>query len=184
MKDVVLPGEELASTVEFLAGEGVFEEGGKLYAQFLGTKEIDYQKRVISVHPINPPGNLRIGDIVVCQVRDLFQYMAVAEVGKVIGSNRSIASPKMASIHISKISQDYLSDIKDAFSVNDVVKAEVIQVEPSLQLSTARKDLGVVKARCTQCNRFLSYRPPNLVCDSCGITERRKVSSDYGNLRV
>jgi len=61
-KRLVLPGEELGTTEEFLPGKGTYEEGGKIYSAVAGVLDIDTKEMAILVRPANPPVKLKVGD--------------------------------------------------------------------------------------------------------------------------
>ena len=51
----VLPGEELAVAEEYEAGEGTYEENGRVFAAQPGVLVLDGEHRVARVRPFNPP---------------------------------------------------------------------------------------------------------------------------------
>jgi exosome complex component CSL4 len=107
--------------------------------------------------------------------------MALVNVVKLKGEKRSISiGDSMGSLHVSKVKQDFLKDITTAFKICDIIRAKVIQVKPSLQLSTQEKDLGVINANCIQCQIPLSQKSKELICPKCETKSRRKIASDYG----
>jgi len=61
-----------------------------------------------------------------------------------------------------------LEDIHDAFYIGDIVRARVIQSEPSVQLETADRELGVIFADCPLCNVPLEYQKTSGRCPKCG----------------
>src|SRR2546428_10898055 len=70
------------------------------------------------------------------------------------------------------------------YRLGDIIRAKVIQVKPSLQLTTAETTLGVVKALCSVCRGPLELRGRELYCPRDERTERRKVAADYADLRL
>src|SRR5207244_12103745 len=65
-----------------------------------------------------------------------------------------------------------------------VIRAKVVQVKPSVQLTTAESDLGVVKAVCSVCRGPLELRDRDLYCPRDERTEQRKLAADYADLRL
>jgi exosome complex component CSL4 len=49
-----------------------------------------------------------------------------------------------------------------------------------MRLSTAEKELGVMKAQCFNCRTVMVKDNDKLKCPECGRVEKRKMSSDYG----
>lgn len=177
---IVIPGEEIATTEEFLAGEGTYESKGKIYSSFLGTVKLDTSEKVASVEPVNPLVLLNCGDIVIARVTDVRSNMVLADVVRVEGRERNITGETMGAIHISKISRGYTEDVRREYRIGDIIRAQVEQVKPSLQLFTGREDLGVLLALCTRCRMPLEKKDKNLFCKNCQRTEMRRASPEYG----
>ncbi len=178
---IVLPGEEVAVAEEYEAGEGTYEEHGRVLATWPGRLELDAVHRIARVVPFNPPAQLHVGDVVYGTVDEIRSSMAEARVLRIHGRDRQVAGELLASLHVSKISNAYVEDIRDAIRLGDILRARVIQTEPSLQVTTAETNLGVVLALCTNC-RSPTERKGDLVrCPRCDRTDRRKLAADYGN---
>src|SRR3972149_10250587 len=109
---------------------------------------------------------------------------ATAPVGAVHGRARQLSGEAEGTIHISNVSEAYTEDIRDMFRLGDIIRAKVIQVKPPLQLTTAEPILGVVRAMCSQCRGPLEVRERDLFCLRCERAERRKITQDYGDLRL
>lgn len=179
MQKIVIPGEEIATTEEFLSGKNTFEDDGKIIASSMGILEIDSEEMIANVKPMNEPVLLNIGDEVICVVLDVRGSMVTLDVTRVIGNDRQISQDTFASLHISEISRGYVSEASREYRIMDVVKAEVIQATPSLQLSTAKPHLGVLRSLCMKCRNILIKRDNSLFCESCERKEYRKLSKDY-----
>lgn len=179
-KKIVVPGEEIGTTEEFLSGEGTFELKGKIFSSYLGKLNLDSEEMKASVDPINPLVRLKVGDTVLAVVTDVKSNMVIAEVVRVEGKPREVTGETLASIHVSKISESYTSDVWKEFRLGDIIRANVVQVKPSLQLSTNRPKLGVVLALCTKCRMPLTRKDRTLTCNNCQRTELRKTAPDYG----
>ncbi len=180
-KKLVIPGELVAVSEEYMAGDGTYDHDGKIYSAFLGELILDAQHKVARVKALNPLVELKIGDIVHGVVRDMKETMAMVTVEVSEGKDRMISGDTDGSLHISKISSGYTADIRDELRKGDIVRAEVIQIKPSLQLATDRKDLGVVRALCTRCRLPLINRDGRLFCTNCEREESRKIAIDYSN---
>jgi exosome complex component CSL4 len=183
-KKIVIPGEEIATSEEFLAGEGTFEQKGTIFSSLLGTLSLDPKEMIATVVPINPLVELNVGDIVLAHVQDLRSSMAILEVVRVEGKSRNVAGETLASIHVSKISSGYTSDVRNEFRIGDIIRAEVLQSKPSVQLSTEKPNLGVLLALCTKCRMPLDKKDKNLYCKNCRRNEVRRTSPDYGEYRI
>lgn len=181
---MVLPGDQIAVAEEFEPGEGTYEHNGLVFAATPGVLQLDAHNRVARVRPFNPPAELHVGDIVYGVVDDIRGMMATATVDAIHGRARQISGENGGTIHISNVSEEYTEDIRDMYHLGDVIRAKVIQVKPSLQLTTAEPDLGVVKALCGQCRGVLELRGRDLYCPRCERTERRKIARDYNDLKL
>lgn len=185
-RGVIIPGEEIGTTEEYIAGSGTFERDGKIVASVLGYLKIDEKERKVEVEPINPPSIIRKHSIVYCVVEDLKQVVAIVNVISVDSKIRQIAGTTQGAIHISKISQKYVEDISTMLRIGDILRAGVLQSEPMIQLYINEPHLGVIKAYCIRCRRPL-IRKPNLrentlYCENCDRFETRKIADDYGNV--
>jgi exosome complex component CSL4 len=176
---IVLPGEKIAVVEEFMPGEGTYESNGEVFASIVGKVTRDARHKRVSIKALNPLAIVRIGDVVYGTITDTRGSIVGVKVIKVGGSDRSIAGDVMASLHISKVSKDYTSDVRDALRIGDIIKAEVVQVSPSLQLITFKPNLGVVRAQCAKCRTLLEKRGRGLHCPKCDNAETRKVSREY-----
>lgn len=181
---LVLPGDQIAVAEEFEPGEGTYERNGLVFAATPGVLRLDEQSRVARVQPFNPPAELQAGDIVYAVVDDIRGMMATATVSAIHGRARQISGETDGTIHISNVSEAYTEDIRDMYHLGDIIRAKVIQTKPSVQLTTAEPDLGVVRALCGVCRGPLEARGRDLFCPRCERTERRKVARDYESLKL
>lgn len=183
-RKMVLPGDEIAVSEEFEPGEGTYERNGLVFAATPGVLELDPANRVARVRPFNPPAELHVGDIVYGVVDDIRPMMSTATVLAIHGRTRQISGESEGTIHISNVSEEYTEDIRDMYHLGDIIRAKVIQAKPSLQLTTAERNLGVVKAHCSVCRGPLEIRGRDLYCPRDEHTERRKLASDYEDLKL
>lgn len=183
-KKIVLPGEVLATSEEFLAGEGTFEQDGNILASYLGKLNLDSKEMVAKVEPINPLVKLRVGDVVLARVQDVKSSMVLVNVIRLEGKSRKVAGETFGSIHISKISEGYTQDVWKEFRIGDIIRAKVVQDKPALQLSTNQPDLGTLLGLCTKCRMPLVKKDKSLFCENCKRNEIRNMAPDYGNYRI
>ncbi|HEX9340313.1 MAG TPA: exosome complex RNA-binding protein Csl4 [Thermoplasmata archaeon] len=181
---MVLPGDEIAVAEEFEPGDGTYERNGLVFAATPGVLELDPASHVARVRAFNPPAELRVGDIVYGVVDDIRGMMATATITAIHGRTRQISGESEGTVHISNVSEEYTEDIRDMYRLGDIIRAKVIQVKPSLQLTTAEPSLGVVKALCSVCRGPLEVRGRDLYCPRDERTERRKLAADYADLKL
>jgi exosome complex component CSL4 len=183
----VLPGDMIGTSEEFIPGSNTFEHGGNIYSTATGFVNIDQTTHNISVVPkTSTPPEIEKGDVIIGRISDLKSSMALVEIAKIEGKGeREIVNLQQAAIHVSNVKDRYVKNIMYEFSPFDIVKAKVIDLK-SMRLTTAGKDLGVIKAYCGRCHVDLIKQSNNgnkdnkLKCPVCGNTESRNLSSQYG----
>lgn len=177
----VLPGDVVGSAEEFVPGECTYVRGGVIYASTAGLVDIDPETKSASVIPkTNAPPKLCHGDIVVGEVVDLKDSLVVVSLAFKKGYENRPLSDEEATIHISNVRNSYVKDLRQMFSLRDILKAKIID-ERQRRLSTGDEELGVVKAYCNRCMTGLVRKDGRLVCPSCANTETRKLSTSYGS---
>ena len=181
-KKKVLPGEEVAVVEESIAADGTYEDNGKVYAAVFGELELDHEEKTAIVKAEHPPVRLKPGDTIFGEITDVKTSMAICEVISVEGEERSITGDTNGTIHISKVSSGYTSEVGKEFRPSDIVRAKVIQVKPSIQLTTVNPHLGVIKALCRRCRAPLKRKGNSLYCETCERTEYRKCADDYSDV--
>lgn len=184
-KNIVLPGDKLSTSEELLSGEGTFEEDGIIRAARMGEYIVDSNNRKATVKPMTSiPVMLKKGDTVLAEVGSVRSSMIIAEVIHVIGKQRAISGDTNGTLHISEISTGYVKDPSDVYSMGDIFRAKVIQVTPSVQLSTKGNNLGVIRALCAECRNPLDSKGNILECPLCSHKEKRKMAHDYGKYDI
>lgn len=183
---LVFPGDELAVAEEFVPGPGTYEEGGIVYAAWVGVPKLDPADFTASVAPVtHTPITLKEGDEVVGRVHDTRSSMAIVYVqARCDDPYREIAGDTNGTLHISKVSEDYVSSMDDAFKRGDLIRAKVVSTDPSLQLTTKEAHLGIVKSRCPRCATDMEVRAGGLVCPACEWKDLGKLSNLYGTGKV
>ncbi len=178
---IVLPGDLIGTSEEFTPKNGTFVDKGNIYAATTGIVKINTKERSISVTPItNVPPHLQVGDIVIGQVTDIKESVALVEIASIKGrGEREIVNAEQAAIHVSNIKDAYVKELYSEFSPFDIVKARVIDLR-NMRLTTVNKELGVMKAYCSNCRTALKKDNNKLRCPKCNRVETRKLSSDYG----
>lgn len=178
----VVPGDVLGYSEEFLPGEGAYEEDGNICAATTGRVSIDMKERKLTVTPeTDVPAVPKDGDIVVCKIIDIRPQVAVVEIVKIKGNDREIAGSFRGGVHISQARNAYVSDLSREFSAGDVILAKILNTQRRpMQLSTADKELGVIKAYCSICNLPLSKEGNILKCKECRRSSQRKLSTEFG----
>ncbi len=177
----VLPGNLIGTCEEFTPKSGTYVDKGNIYSSASGIVKINAKERSISVIPVtNTPPHLQVGDIVIGQVTDVKDSVALVEIAGIKGrGEREIVNAEQAAIHVSNVKDAYVKELYYEFAPFDIVKAKVIDMR-NMRLTTVDKELGVMKAYCGNCRAVLKKDNGKLKCPKCERTETRKLSSDYG----
>jgi len=167
-------GDYIGTIEEFIPGNGTYVENGKIYASMIGKPEIDDQKKIT----IGKTSKIKVGQIVFCEVVDIYKNMFVVTINKIKGCKNEI--PYRAAIFVSNISDRYVERLEDAFCIGDIVEAEIIKIENNLIDLSTRGRYGVVKAFCDKCRHSLIKKRDKLFCENCEKEKTRKVAYNYG----
>ncbi len=176
----VIPGDRIGLVEEYVAGNGVYEQSGEILAAVAG--RVVVREKTVSVEPVKKLPCIERDDVILGRVVDLRNSMALVELVRKKGFERSLMHTGVAALHVSNVQKDYLKDIGDAIGYMDIVKARVIDAK-NLKLSTKEVEMGVLKAICSSCRHELVRDGKVLKCPNCGNVERRKISPDYGKGR-
>ena len=180
--DFVMPGDFLSVSEQFLPGDGAYEDDGSVRSGVPGNVEIDANQKEISViSKSGGPNLLKVGDIVYGEIKDLRGQRALVTVYSKKGTDRQLALPYMAAIHISQVTLAYIDRLSDAFRIGDLIEAKVVKIMgDNLDLNTEDPGCGVVKAMCTKCRAFMKVdNSEELYCPNCDRKEKRKISENY-----
>lgn len=173
---LALPGDYLGTAEEFLPGRGTYEDRGRIYASLLGSPSLDPRDRTVHVAPRNGIPEIQEGELVYARVDELKTAMAVCTIIGTSTSARTVPGAPEGTVHISKAKDGYTEALSEVFAVGDVLLARVLQAHPSVKLSTAAPNLGVISARCQVCHALLQRSGKGLVCPRCGHEESRKLA--------
>lgn len=183
LKELVVPGEFLATEEEFVPGFNTFgSEEGDVFSTSIGFSEFDNQAHRVNVNSVSGLRRLKVGDIVygvVSLVKDSVVNVDLFDVVSPKGV-RIVLDRKSAQIYVRNVSKDFIKSIRDCFKIGDIVKAKVFSVSPfGVDLRTNESDLGVVKAFSAETRLPLYLNGSKLVCLSSKTFESRKISSEY-----
>lgn len=183
---LVVPGDRVGTSEEWLSGEGTFEDDGDIYASQFGLLKFDEDSLEAKVKAVNPIVKVEKGDVIYGSVFMRKDSMAVIMIDKVENESREVKEDVEGTLHISEVSDDYTEKLKDEFLVGDIVRAKVIQVEPTIKLSTTGKTFGVVRGYCPECRKPMKFKRKKnkLYCENCEIQSDRNISNVYGNIKL
>ena len=132
-----------------LITKGVYEDNGELIAGVCGVVKEDTENMIISIEPsVSVPVEFKEGDKIFGKIQSVRDSMVSVEVLKVKGIKRSIGNYTVGTLHIAKMSKEFVSNIRELYQVNDLIQATVIKAKPAIELTTSHDDDGVVYAKC------------------------------------
>ena len=176
-------GDVLATSEEMLPGPGTYDDGAHIRAARLGVFAVDSEEFAAVVEPATKtPVVLKKGDIVIGEVNVVTEGLVGVIAQFRVGDERQgISSDTNGTLHISKIADRYIAVLDEVFKKGDIVRAKVLQGEPSLQLTTVGEEFGVLKALCARCRHDLVRQGDLLECVECRHREVRYIAGDYGS---
>ena len=185
MNKLVIPGDKLASTIEYLPGNGVYEEDGDIFASISGNLNENTDEMIISVEPcIGTPTELSLGQVIIGKVKKITEAVAVMEIVMVRDEKRFFdANGRDGSVHVSNVSDEFVKDMRDKMSLGDVVQAKILGMEGRIDLGTDGPEYGIVFSRCKKSNLPLKKEGNMLKCEQSERTYRGKISNEYGSIQ-
>ncbi len=177
--ELVLPGDLLGTAEEFVPGHGTYEDGGRIYAALMGRRTIDPRDKAVRVEAVHPIPSIAEGDLVYGRVDEVKSAMAIVTILALASGKRAIPGAPEGTIHISKAKEGYTETLGEEFAAGDIVLARVLQSQPTVKLTTAPSNLGVVSARCQACHGLLTLGGKEITCPRCGNREHRKSAKGY-----
>ena len=180
MAQIVLPGDQLGFSEEFVAGSGAFEKDGVLYAAVPGEKSEDATARTVGVAARKTIRSLKQGDVVYGVIEDLMETIAIVRFEAVAqGSLQPVSGTESAYLRVSEILPAYVESIRDYIRTGDIIRARVLEVKNlGTYLTLKGREFGVVKAFCSRCRSELQASSRFFVCAKCGNRESRKTPEE------
>lgn len=180
---MVFIGDYIGTIEEFIPGDGTYIEDGKIYAAVMGDLKRNNERKIVFNTKLP---RLRVGSIVLAQITDVHDNSATAKIIKFLGYKQNISV--FSGIFVSQISDEYVDKVSNFLGVGDIVKAKIVRNEKNLIDLSIKGNLGVVKAFCKVCRHELVLNKERigskfLICPNCKRIEKRKIASDYGNVK-
>lgn len=135
-KSIVIPGEELASGMDFLPSYGTYRDKDKIVASRLGLVSID--GKIIRIIPLTGRYNPKRGDVIIGKVMD------VSYSGWRIDTNSSYP----AMLGIKDATSEFVSrgaDLSQFFDLDDYIVAKIINVTSQKLIDLTLKGPGLRK---------------------------------------
>ena len=181
-EEVVVPGDQLAVSEEYIPGPGTYELDYRVRAALVGRVSRDNLNKVIMVRPFKDPPLPQPGSIAVAVVTEIREDYARA---RIIAINNAIVPYHFTGIlHMTQVAER-ASEVKhmhDYVRIGDLVRVKILNQSPPYLLTMREQKLGVILASCNRCGATLKLVGGKLVCPRCGHSERRKLGQGYGYL--
>ena len=125
---IVLPRTYICVEEEYMAGQGVYSEDGKIYSAIVGKLIIDTINRKVSVIPFKKNKIPKQGDIIIGQVVSMKDELAFIRI-EGYDLHRPLKHPFTGILHISQITNERrLNTLYEAIRVGDVIKLSLIHI--------------------------------------------------------
>ncbi len=182
-------GDILAGEEEFLSGPGTHVDNeGNICASVIGEVNKNITTKEISVKGKLQLGEL--GDFVIAQVTDVRDKVVMLDISKIESPDGKIKvnNPHAGIILIANISLSFIESIRQAIKMGDVVRAKIVNIEPStFLLSLKEPNCGVLMGFCSNCRGRLIAKEPDMrskdltkmECLDCKERETRRITKDY-----
>jgi len=183
-KRIVVPGEEIATSEEYLPGKNVFQDydDGLVKSKKIGEVKYDNKTHIAEVESFKNHKNILTRNEVVYAVVERFEDPIV--ILKIIYSEdkkASIIPPVTGILHVMNASNSRIRYLSDVFGYGDIIRAYVIEEGgPPFYLSTRGRNFGAILAKCPKCMTPMKKRGILLYCPNCGHKiKNKKLSLHY-----
>jgi len=180
-ESVVLPGDVLAVSEEYLPGKYTYEDSGSIRALLAGRVLQDRAKREISLKPASVAKSLVVGDYVTGQVETVQTNSANVRIYYLNGKPTEKGFSSMLLLRGEPSGRG--ARRRTYVKLGDIVRARVSStLNAIIQLSIDDPRSGVIFALCGNCGRPLLRAGNRAKCDECGNVEERKFANDFGQV--
>ena len=177
---VVLPGDKLAVSEEFLPGKHAYDDSGLIRALTIGRVQRDMKNKEISVKPVVETDVIKAGDAVIGQVEVAQASSAGVKIYYLNGKTTDKDFSGSLSLRSGRLGRG--GPRGPPVKLGDIVKCRVISLlNGIIHLSISEDELGVAYALCGNCGKPLTKGGSKAKCDECGNVEERKLAADFGN---
>ncbi|MDE1797984.1 MAG: exosome complex RNA-binding protein Csl4 [Candidatus Micrarchaeota archaeon] len=175
----VLPGQEIGTEEEYVAGVGTYVENAKIYAALTG--QLTEENRTLSVVPKRRLSPMAVGTEVIGQIDNISDPVALVVVEpQGTEATRFGTSSAYCILHASYVKRGYVKSVRDELRIGDIIRARVTEFKNGeYHIATDDEHLGAIKAFCASCRHPLEKKPTGLQCPNCGRRENRKLADDY-----
>ena len=172
MSNFVLPGDKIAITEEYEAGNNACDDGHIVRSTVIGENEIDKKERLAHVKKHKSISVPDEGDIVIGTVEAVMGSMIAVSI-KYINSNP--VNSQLECICPTKSIRK-----RNVALVKDLVKLKITgHLNGAIHATIQDPSLGVLFTKCRKCGMGVKPLRDIIKCIECGWTDDRKLSSDF-----
>ncbi len=153
-KEIVVPGEDLATGMDYLPGHGTYRDGDKIVAQRMGLLNVD--GRALKIIPLTGQYMPKKGDTIIGNVVD------VAFSGWRIETNS--AYPAMLSLK--DATSEFIqrgADLTRYYDIGDLVVANIVNVTSQKLIDVSMKGLGLRKLTGGRTIKVNPHKVPRII---------------------
>jgi exosome complex component CSL4 len=183
-KEILTPGELVGSSLEYLPGLGTYAKDDDVLSSNIGTPVLDVKNHLARLNIKTRVAKLQgVGTVTLGKIAELTENSALVDLLPTeVEGVELVPNGITAVLRVSDVTNSYVESMRAEFRTGDIIKTRIVNVSKhTVALSTDGKTLGVVKATCGRCRETMELADGKLKCPSCGFSETRKLSSDYGN---
>jgi len=136
-KQIVIPGEEIATGMDFLPSFGTYRDGESIIASRLGILSV--RNRVTKVIALNGVYMPQMDDLIIGVVKDVGFSGWTIDIGSVTYANLPVGEAVRDKVELLK------SDISKFYEIGDVIVTKVMNVTKSRIVQLSMRDHGLRK---------------------------------------
>ena len=172
MPNLVLPGDKIAITEEYEAGNNACDDAHIVRATVIGESEVDKKERLVNVKNHKSISIPEKGDIVIGTVE--------AVMGSMIAVLINYINSKPVKSQVECICATRSIRKKNVALVKDLVKLKIIgHLNGAIHATIQEPELGVLFTKCRKCGMDVKPLRDIVKCVECGWTDDRKLSRDF-----
>lgn len=153
-KEIVVPGETVATGMSFLPGKGTYRDNDRILAQRLGM--ISVEGKVIKLIPLSGGYSPKIKDKIVGRVVDVLMT----------GWRLEINSPYSAVLTLKDATSEFIprgADLTQYFALGDHVVCQIVNVTSQKLIDVSMKGPGLRKLRGGRIIHVSSQKVPRII---------------------